>query len=172
MKKSSTADAIDTISEQWQACGLDTDYNAIQIIARILRLSKALESRLTSLHLQFELSQGEFDVLAAVKRANTEALTPSALYQSLLLSSGAMTSRLDRLESKNLIKRTHCNRDRRSVKVSLTAEGNALIDKVVPAHFHLIATLLSSMNESDKSQLSQLLRACLQQVESQADNAS
>ncbi len=171
MRKINTPDAVDIISEQWQAQGLNTDLNAMQVVARILRLSKALETRVARLHTRFNLKQGEFDVLAALKRADSKALTPSELYQSMLLSSGAMTSRLDRLENKGLISRSHCTQDRRSIKVSLTSEGNALINQVAPAHFDLLSELMAGISDHDKAQLAQLLKGSLVQLESQADNA-
>lgn len=171
MRKINAPDAVDIISEQWQAQGLDTDLNAMQVVARVLRLSKALETRIGRLHTRFSLKQGEFDVLAALKRADAKALTPSELYQSMLLSSGAMTSRLDRLENKGLISRSHCTQDRRSVKVSLTSEGRALIDEVAPAHFDLLSMLMAGISDHDKALLAQLLKGSLLQLESQAENA-
>lgn len=165
MKKTLPRDDIDVISAQWQQLGLDTDFDALQIIARVLRMAKMVESSVAKLHRQFALKQGEFDVLAALKRSEEPAVTPSQLYQTMLLSSGAMTSRLDRLEKKNLIKRQHCTQDRRSIKVSLTKEGERLIDEAFPAHFHLAETLLSSMSDKDKGQLANLLRACLANAE-------
>ncbi len=171
MRKINASDAVDIISEQWQAQGLDTDLNTMQVVARVLRLSKALETRIGHLHTRFSLKQGEFDVLAALKRASTNSLTPSKLYQSMLLSSGAMTSRLDRLENKGLIRRSHCTQDRRSVKVSLTPEGRALIDEVAPAHFELLSKLMAGISDHDKTLLAQLLKGSLLQLESQAENA-
>lgn len=167
MKKTTVQDDIDVIAEQWQLLGLETDFNTMQIIARILRLNKALEARLGRLHSRFNLKQGEFDVLAALKRSAEPALTPSQLYQAMLLSSGAMTSRLDRLEQKQLIQRQHCTHDRRSIKVSLTEQGKALIDEVYPAHFELLESLLAPMAEIDKTQLARLLKSCLQHIEPQ-----
>lgn len=151
-------DDIDVIAGQWQHIGLEADFASLQIVARILRLGKSLESQLSKLHASFNLKQGEFDVLAALKRSGDNALTPSQLHQSMLLSSGAMTSRLDRLETKQLIEREHCQQDRRSIKVRLTAKGQNLINQVYPAHFGHIDSLLSAVSDQDKMQLTQLLR--------------
>lgn len=164
-KKNQADDDIDVIASQWQTMGLSTDFDSMQVVARALRLSKALEAKLAALHARHDLKAGEFDVLAALRRCGEPALTPSKLYQTMLLSSGAMTSRLDRLENKALIVRQHCSQDRRSIKVSLTDKGKAIIDSVYPAHFALITSLLSAMPVSEKNQLSQLLKTCLYQVE-------
>ena len=158
-------DDIDQIALQWKQLGIATDFHALEIVARTLRLAKALEAELAKLHSEFNLKQGEFDVLAALKRADGEALTPSQLYQTMLLSSGAMTSRLDRLENKQLIQRQHCQQDRRSIKVSLTATGKQLIDTVAAKHFERITRLFSPLDETDKTQLADLLRINLKQIE-------
>ena len=155
-----TTDDIDQISEQWRKIGLETDFISLQ-----LRLSKAIENKLAKLHARFDLKPGEFDVLAALKRSNEDDLTPSQLYQTMLLSSGARTSRLDRLEQKRLIQRRHCKTDRRSIKVSLTSNGKKKIDNVYPAHFSLIEALLATLPDSEKKQLATLLRTSLTHIE-------
>lgn len=161
MAHSTTPDDIDTLVEQWQDQDQVSDPDALQIVARILRLAKILESHQCRLHSQFGLKPGEFDVLAALRRSPEPALTPSQLHQTMLLSSGAMTCRLDRLEKKQLIRRKHCTHDRRSVNVSLTKKGSTLIDEILPAHFDLLSSLLAPMSDSDKARLTQLLRNCL-----------
>lgn len=169
--KKTHADDIDVIAEQWQNLGLETDFVAWQSIGRILRISKLLETKIGALHASYDLKIGEFDVLSALKRANGVALTPSQLYQSMLLSSGAMTSRLDRLESRQLISREHCPQDRRSVKVSLTTQGKKLIDAVYPAHFALLKDLLAPMTTSDKRQLAALLKTGLAHIAAAEDES-
>lgn len=161
----SQQDDIDVITSQWQHIGLEADFASLQIVARILRLGKTLDNQLSKLHANFDLKQGEFDVLAALKRCGDIALTPSQLHQSMLLSSGAMTSRLDRLEKKQLIVRKHCQQDRRSIKVKLTAKGRDLINQVYPAHFRHIDNLLSAVSDQDKTQLTQLLRTGLHAID-------
>lgn len=172
MKKTPQLDDIDIIAFQWQQIGLDADYAALHVIARILRLNKTIESEVGKLHARFNLKQGEFDVLAALKRSGESALTPSQLYQTMLLSSGAMTSRLDRLEKKQLIAREHCTQDRRSIKVSLTKSGQQLINTVYPSHFALIDSLLSPLSNADKNQLQNLLKKTMSTVENTVDNKS
>lgn len=172
MKKTPDPDDIDIIASQWQQLGLDADYSSLQVIARILRLNKTIEAELGKLHAQFSLKQGEFDVLAALKRSGSSALTPSQLYQTMLLSSGAMTSRLDRLEKKHLIAREHCTQDRRSIKVSLTKTGRQLINTVYPSHFALIDSLLSPLSNTDKKHLQSLLKKTMSTLDNSVDISS
>ena len=70
------------------------------------------------------LSLGQFDILGTLRRADTEAgLSPSELLRSVMLTSGGMTSRLDRLAEMGLVSRKGDRDDRRGVNVSLTAKG-------------------------------------------------
>lgn len=105
-------DAIDRAVSQWgtERPGLNTIPMAM--IGRLMRLSKILESRIAEVHKKYDLKMGEFDVLATLRRAGAPyRLTPSELLSSMLLTSGAMTNRLDKLESKNLILRQHSQAD-------------------------------------------------------------
>ncbi len=159
-------DDLDIIMQQWKEVGLETDVDAIKAIGRILRFAKTIEQQLAELHRSFDLKPGEFDVLATLKRENKRYLTPSELYQSMLLTSGAMTSRLDRLEKKMLIQRKHCQQDRRKVLVSLTSTGKKLINTAYPAHFVLLEKLLSSIANKDKQLLANLLKSSLAAIDS------
>lgn len=160
-------DEVDLIIQQWERIGLPTDLDAIKVVGRILRLAKNIEQHVGELHREYALKPGEFDVLATLKRENKPYLTPSELYQSMLLTSGAMTSRLDRLEEKALIQRRHCQQDRRKVLVSLTSHGKKVINKVYPAHFFLLEKLLASVSGKDKTLLANLLKETLASVNSQ-----
>ena len=165
MAFSEHTDLLDTICQHWQSLGVHTDFDALQTVGRLLRLSKTIDMALAQLHKEYGLKLGDFDVLAALKRNGTNGLTPSQLYQTILLSSGAMTSKLDRLQQKDLIRRQHCQQDRRSIKVFLTAKGQDIVDLVYPAHFELISQLLASQPADNKKQLAQLLKQWLVTVE-------
>lgn len=168
----SDTDLLDTICLQWRSLNLDTDYEALQITGRLLRLGKNIEYKLARLHRDYGLQQGEFDVLATLKRCGVEVLTPSQLYQTMLLSSGAMTSRLDRLEKKELIQRQHCQQDRRSIQVSLTAKGHEVIELIYPAHFQLVSQLLNGQTLSQKQHLATLLKHWLLTLETKGTASS
>jgi len=103
---------------------------------------------------------GEFDVIATLKR-NQTPLTPTELMASSMLSSGAMTNRLDKLEKAGLVQRTHSSEDRRSVRVSLTEKGESLIDGLVPLHVEEQQALLKGLTEEEQTQLANLLKKAL-----------
>lgn len=160
MKETHETDGLDRIAEQWQAQGVDGDLVPMRLVGRLLRLAKIIECALARCHEGFGLGQGEFDVLATLRRSGAPyRLTPSQLYQSMLLSSGAMTNRLDRLERKQLIERRHSEQDRRSVQVSLSTEGLALIERVIPEHLGTLEELLDGVGE--RGELERLLKLWL-----------
>lgn len=161
-------DGLDSIVGQWQQQGVTDDLIPMAVLGRIARLTKYIEVVLLQCHAEFGLGQGEFDVLATLRRSGEPfTLSPSQLYQSMMLSSGAMTSRLDRLENKGLIARTHSKEDRRAVHVSLTAEGKALIDKALPQHIQCQSALLAGVSAEDRPMLLQILKSWLNQFEPQ-----
>lgn len=92
-------------------------------------------------------------------------LTPTQLCKSVLLTSGAMTNRVDRLESAGLVERLRCPADRRGVLVALTKEGMKLVDRALAAHMKIEEEMLASLSSKDRGKFAALLRALLQHLE-------
>lgn len=159
-------DKLDLVVKQWHTEKPHLDTTSMALIGRLLRITKHLEKGITQCHKTFSLSLGEFDVLATLRRAaNNACLTPSELIAALLLTSGAMTHRLDKLSEKKLIIRAHNEQDRRSVTVALTDQGRALIDDAIEAHVAVLEELVHSLSDSDKSMLNGTLNTWLRQFE-------
>jgi len=160
------SDSVDTIITQWRNENCEADLLPMAILGRLAKLGKYIDTDILHCHDQQDLRQGEFDVLATLRRSGKPySLTPSELYQSMMLTSGAMTSRLDRLETKGFIRREHSKSDRRSVQVILTAEGKDKVDAVLPAHINTQQDLLKGMNQHDREKLAELLKRWLMQLE-------
>lgn len=133
------------------------------------RLSEAASligrDRLNPLFARFGLQSGEFDVLATLRRSGAPyALTPTALYEATMVTSGAMTNRLDRLEKSGLIARGPHPEDRRGVVVKLTEKGRALIDEAVAAHVENEREILSVLTETEQETLAALLQKLIDGV--------
>lgn len=145
--------------EEWQRERPDIDANVMALVGRLLQATHLLERNwFLPLAAQFELHQGEFDVIATLRRSgNPYAMTPTDLHEGLMLSSGAMTSRLDRLERKGLIERVPSPNDRRSTLVRLTPAGLALIDKLLPLHVANEQQAMASLTHKEQAQLDGLL---------------
>ena len=107
---------------------------------------------------RYGLNGGEFDVLATLRRAGEPySLTPTELYRSMMLSSAAMTNRIDRLEERNLVTREPDPEDRRGVRIRLTEEGFGLIEETVTAHAEGEERLLASLSAQERERLAKLL---------------
>ncbi|MFK7801742.1 MAG: MarR family winged helix-turn-helix transcriptional regulator [Anaerolineae bacterium] len=157
-----TQDRVDFILAQWAKERPELDTSAIGVIGRISRSSRYIDQHLTKNFAKFGLNQGEFDVLATLRRYGSSYLmTPSELLNALMLSSGAMTNRLDRLEQSGYIERKAHPEDRRGVLVVLTEEGTKKIDEVVIAHTEFEKELLASLTTAEQKQLASLTRKLL-----------
>ncbi len=159
-------DAIDRVVEQWFKEKPDLDTQPMAIMGRLMRIAKYMETRVAELHKQYDLKMGEFDVLATLRRAGAPyRLTPSALINSMMLTSGAMTNRLDKLEKKGLISREHSKEDRRSVTVELTSDGLQLIDNLILEHVEVQRDFIRGLSDEEKVQVNKALKTLLPQFE-------
>lgn len=155
-------DHVEYLIEQWRRERPDVDVSPMAIIARMSRLTRLLEREIEDTYATFGLNQAQFGVLAALRRAGPPyCLSPTSLYNSLLISSGAMTNRLERLQTAGLIERIADPDDGRSVLVVLTPKGKRLVDKVVTRHYDNERRLIETLTGRDQVTLSGLLRKLL-----------
>tara|TARA_B100001057_G_scaffold499752_1_gene611636 strand:+ start:522 stop:1004 length:483 start_codon:yes stop_codon:yes gene_type:complete len=159
-------DAIDRVVEQWAKEKPELETEPMAMMGRIMRIAKYMETQVADLHKTYDMKLGEFDVLATLRRSGKPyRLTPSELIGSMMLTSGAMTNRLDKLEAKGLISREHSKEDRRSVSVKLTKDGLVLIDEMMTEHVEMQKKLVKSLSASQKKNTNQLLKAWLSAYE-------
>jgi len=164
------ADHVDAIVEQWAAERPELATGALALAARILRLQRFLDDRVDASLVSTGLNRGELNVLATLRRAGPpHELTPTQLYQGLLLSSGAMTNRIDHLEERGYVRRTPDLEDRRRIRVALTAAGRELIDTAIEQHVTDLEAHLGFLDADDQAQLTQLLRRILIEFERERD---
>jgi DNA-binding MarR family transcriptional regulator len=110
---------------------LDTE--GYEVTGRIIRLAQTIETKRSEQLATHGLTAGEFDVLATVRRSDTgEGINPGTFLESLVITSGGLSKRLDRLETAGLIERNHDPNDRRGTLIRLTPSGLKLIDQVLP----------------------------------------
>ncbi len=166
-------DHVDHLLAQWHAEMPDLDPSPMAVISRVSRLGRIFERRLEEVFAEFGLNQSQFGVLAALRRAGPPfCLSPTELYNSLLISSGAMTNRLERLESAGYIRRIPDTEDGRSMLVALTPAGKRLIERVLRPHYENGQRLLSPLDEDEREQLAGLLRRLLLEFEDHVPPAS
>lgn len=161
-------DAVDEILEQWKRERPDLDLTAMGIFGRLGRLA-AIGTKIVNATLaEHGLNVGELDVLAALRRAGApHRLTPTQLARTLMLSSGAMTNRLDRLEQAGLVERRDDPNDRRGILVGLTRTGLARVEAAITEHVANEARVMRALTKTEQTELSQLLRKLLAAIESE-----
>ncbi|WKX73952.1 MarR family winged helix-turn-helix transcriptional regulator [Streptomyces sp. XD-27] len=163
------ADHVDRVLEQWGRQRPDLDVSPMAVIGRLGRLHRLVDAQLGQTFAKHGLDRSSFDVLATLRRSEPpHRLTPAELMRSAMVTSGAITQRLDRLEARGLVARAPSASDGRSVQVSLTDEGRALIDQALPDHIATEAGLLAGLTAPQRDHLVDALRTLLESLEGTA----
>lgn len=159
-------DAVDLIVDQWKNERPELNSELMGIPGRIKRSSALVQHKLEKTFAEYGLNYWEFDVLATLRRAGSPySLAPTALFSTLMVTSGTMTHRLKGLEKRGLIARTANPEDARSMLVELTEEGFQLIDKAVTAHVSNLDQLLAKLNAEEQKQIDKALKRLLALLE-------
>jgi len=152
-------DAVDVILEQWQRERPDVDVSAVGVIGRISRLERLLAADLARVFALHGLEHWEYDVLATLRRSGEPyELTVGAMLESMMLASGTISHRIDRLEQRGYVVRRTGEQDRRIVLVRLTAEGLRVVESALIDHAANETRLLSGLSLRERAQLADLLR--------------
>jgi len=151
-------DHVSTVVEQWTSERPELDVSPLLVIGRIHRIAQALTPELVAVYARHGLGEGDFDVLATLRRQGAPyALTPGDLGKRTMVTSGAVTKRVDRLAEKGLVERQASTTDGRSRTVVLTAAGLAVIDSAMDEHVVNEARLLAGLDPSERDALAGLL---------------
>lgn len=157
---------VDRLIEDWRREIPSLDTGGIAVVGRILRLGRLLEGRINDKLKPFGLIYTDFDLLATLRRSGgAYCLTPTELRRSVLLTSGAMTAALDRLEKMGLITRVRDKADRRSMSAKLTPAGTALLEKVLLLRFDDANEVASALTKSQSEITASALRQMLQSLD-------
>ncbi|HJZ54192.1 MAG TPA: MarR family transcriptional regulator [Gemmataceae bacterium] len=160
-----TTDAIDRMLAAWRGARPDLDPSPLEVVGRVIVLAQHLERSVELALEKHRLTLGEFDILATLRRHGPKGgLTPSQLLESVMLSSGGMTARLDRLARSGLIYRKSDKEDRRKVVIDLTARGRRVIDAATATRFTEAASSLPPLTGLEMKMLTAMLRRWLAQV--------
>ena len=149
-------DLIDLVIDQWRRVRPDLDPRGMGTSGRALRVAKLLERRTEEVLRPFGLSLWQFDVLATLRRTDCD-LSPGELLDATMLTSGAMTHRIDRLEAASLVERRPDPDDRRGVRVHLTGAGRRLVDRAVEARFEEASRIEGVLDPGEAETLARLL---------------
>jgi DNA-binding MarR family transcriptional regulator len=159
-------DRVGRIQKQWERERPDLDVSPQGIYGRLHRLADRLREELTVGFRQFGLGEGEFDVLAALRRAGAPyELAAGELARHTMVTTGAATKRIDRLEAAGLVARRISKEDHRGRVVALTAAGRRVIDDAFTAHIANEHRLLEPLSVKERADLGRLLTKWLSAYE-------
>lgn len=154
-------DAVDRIVAQWTEVRPDLDSSPIEVVGRVSRLSRLIDRRLAENFAEHGIEAWMYDVLATLRRSGPPyELTAGDLVGQSMVTTGAITNRIDRLEERGLVERAPTS-DRRKVLVRLTPAGLALVDDVAVTHLDVERELLAPLGDRRTAELVKALRTLL-----------
>lgn len=150
--------ALETILQQWKRERPDLDPSPMAVCGALRRANDRVRTAVEGNAAKGGLDGAGFDVLLTLRRQGRgQTLTPSELAGEMMLSTSAMTNRLDRLEKRGLVERRSDPKDRRSLKIALTEDGFALADTLVVSHLAVEEQVLAPLDSAEREDLKRLL---------------
>ncbi|GAB3248218.1 MarR family transcriptional regulator [Alteromonas gracilis] len=163
---STETDGVDRIEDQWDAEWPDLDVGPMRVVGRLSRLAALLDAELRPVFEYAGLADGEFDLLATLRRAGAPyELSAGELSRNTMVTPGAITKRVDRLVARGLVERRVADDDARGRRIRLTEVGRDLVTDVMPRHMANEERLLAGLDAAERDQLVVLLRRVLAPLE-------
>jgi DNA-binding MarR family transcriptional regulator len=152
-------DEVDRLVDAWKRERPELDVSPMEVLSRVTRLARHLDIARREAFAGQALETWEFDVLSALRRSGPPyQLSPGRLLRETLVTSGTMTNRVDRMESRGLVERLPDPADRRGVLVRLTEAGRTSVDAALDQLLARERVLLDGLSPADSVQLAALLR--------------
>lgn len=162
-------DSIDHLLSQWKQERPDLETSGLGLVIRIEILAKLLQRSTAKSLAGLGLKTWEYDVLSALRRQGEPyALPATELARASRLSSGAMTTRIDQLQRRGLVERQPDPEDRRGVRVTLTPDGSALIDRAIEARLAAARSSVEGLAPTDRAAVEGGLRKLLLSLDARA----
>jgi DNA-binding MarR family transcriptional regulator len=155
-------DIIDDLQNEWSVQRPDLNTEPMGVVLRIQTLAKILGNQTAARLQEFDLHWWQYDVLSTLRRQGKPfIMAATELAAANMLTSGAMTNRIDRLEEDKLVRRIKDHNDGRRVLVQLTNKGLNLVEQATEARFETAMCALESLSEPQRESLNSLLRLVL-----------
>lgn len=149
---------LTSIIAQWQHERPDIDPSPMALCGQIWRTAEILRQQVNQNHANNTMDGARSDVLFTLRRQGKgQSLSPTQMSAEMMLSTSAMTNRLDKLEQAKLIKRLPDPIDRRGLKIALTQKGFDLADKMIASHVKTEANMLKNLTQTEQATLLKLL---------------
>ncbi|RYG97862.1 MAG: MarR family transcriptional regulator [Alphaproteobacteria bacterium] len=151
-------DAVDKILAQWNRERPDLDVGPMGLLGRLGRLRNHVSREIEAEFARHGLNSSSFDVLATLRRSGApHRLSPSELLETMMITSGTMTNRIDQLEKAGMVERLDNPDDRRGVIIALTDKGFEVVEKAVTGHVANQHRLVAVLTEEEREQLGALV---------------
>ncbi|GAA2521638.1 MarR family winged helix-turn-helix transcriptional regulator [Rarobacter incanus] len=158
-------DEVDLIVNAWHRVRPDLDLGPLEIMSRLTRINRRLDLARRAAFARHDLETWEFDVLAALRRAGRPyALSPGALADQTLVTSGTMTNRIERLVSRGLVTRIPDPADRRGAVVTATQQGLDQVDAALTDLIEVERELLTVLDADQRDTVAAALRVLLKSL--------
>jgi DNA-binding MarR family transcriptional regulator len=162
--------SVELMIEHWSRERPELDTSSLGVLARVSRLAKVAQENAEAVLRQFGLSEVEFLLLAAIRMTPDQHPSPRDLLGSLMVTSGGLTNRIDRLSALGLVARIANPGDRRGILLELTDSGRELVDRVTTAYVENQNKVLdTALDKGERDTLATLLRKLLSWLVEDAD---
>ena len=166
MEDNRPEDWVAQVVGRWRAIRADLDPTPMLVIGRIARLAALTDDLLRPTFAAAGLANGDFDVLAALRRQGPpHEASPGELAAATLVTTGATTKRIDRLERQGYVTRRPSRTDGRGRVVALTPRGRRIVDRLIATHLDNEATILAGLSPTRQHELADLLGELARRVE-------
>jgi DNA-binding MarR family transcriptional regulator len=165
-----TTDSVDVCTVDIASHYPQIDPEVEGAVSRMSAINKHVQREFDETLAGHGLNHGEYRLLLRLStRSADNRMSAGDLSRALMLSSGAMTNRLDRLERAGLVRRVPDPKDRRGVLVELTERGCDQIDGAVTEQAAKEIDVLRALTPRELASLNQLLRKVLVSLEHDLD---
>lgn len=151
-------DRVDRLLAKLGAAGADIDLEVEGIVDRVSGINKRVRHALKETLAEYGVTPEDWGVLTTLYLGEDHCSSPGDLAADLELSSGAMTSRIDRLEQMGYVRRLPDPKDRRGVLVELTGQGREAWERAISVQGRKESFFASALSKSEQVQLNKLLR--------------
>jgi DNA-binding MarR family transcriptional regulator len=159
-------DIVDELLNQWAVERPRMKVSSLGIVVRVQMLGKLLQQRTSDALKKHGLKHWEYDVLSVLRRQGEPFEMPATdIARAALLTTGAMTTRIDGLEERRLVRRRQSKSDRRSVLVRLTAKGKSVVDAAIDSRLEDANRALARIPLKERRQMAANLRHLLLNIE-------
>jgi DNA-binding MarR family transcriptional regulator len=162
-------DRVDIGLEAWKREFPNMDLETEGLVSRIHKISRYIDRAMSETASEFGLTVSDWELMSSLRRQGPPyRLKPSQLCTDMMMSSGAMTARLDKLEQEGLITRTKDPDDRRGVIVELTEKGRDLWGEAVDVQAAKEKMFADALTDREKQLANNMLRKMLITLQRQA----